>query len=47
MLAEAHPLNPEAYERIQALRRAVYDSNDYQEGIAAFFEKRSPTFQGT
>ncbi|HZS88051.1 MAG TPA: methylmalonyl-CoA decarboxylase [Chloroflexota bacterium] len=47
VLAEAHPLNPEAYERIQALRRAVYDSNDYQEGIAAFFEKRSPTFQGT
>jgi methylmalonyl-CoA decarboxylase len=46
VLTEAHPLNPEAYERIQALRRAVYDSNDYQEGITAFFEKRPPTFQG-
>ena len=46
VLANAHPLNPEAYERIQALRREVYDSNDYQEGIRAFFEKRKPVFRG-
>jgi methylmalonyl-CoA decarboxylase len=45
-LANAHPLNPEAYERIQALRREVYDSSDYQEGIRAFFEKRKPMFRG-
>ena len=25
-IAHAHPLTPEAYERIQALRREVYDS---------------------
>ena len=46
VLASAHPLNPEAYERIQALRREVYDSGDYQEGINAFLEKRKPVFQG-
>lgn len=46
VLAGAHPLNPEAYERIQALRREVYDSNDYQEGIHAFLEKREPVFLG-
>jgi methylmalonyl-CoA decarboxylase len=47
VLANAHPLTPEAYERIQALRREVYDSDDYQEGIRAFLERREPAFQGT
>jgi methylmalonyl-CoA decarboxylase len=46
VLANAHPLNPETYERLQSLRREVYDSNDYQEGIRAFLEKRPPQFQG-
>lgn len=46
VLSEAAPLNPEAFERVQALRRRVYDSQDYQEGIQAFLEKRKPNFVG-
>lgn len=47
VLSNAHPLTPEAYERIQALRREAYDSDDYQEGIAAFKQKRPPVFRGS
>ena len=46
VLGEAHPLNPEAFQRIQSIRRRIYDSADYQEGIRAFFERRAPQFQG-
>jgi methylmalonyl-CoA decarboxylase len=44
ILGNALPLSPEAFERIQALRRLVYDSQDYQEGLRAFVEKRPPVF---
>lgn len=46
LLSDAHPMTPDAFERIQALRRKVYNSHDYEEGIAAFLEKRKPRFTG-
>ncbi len=46
LLEAAHPLVPEEFERVQSLRRRVYDSSDYQEGLRAFFEKRKPIFRG-
>ena len=46
LLANAHDLSPLMFERIQSLRRVVYNSQDYQEGIRAFLEKRTPTFTG-
>jgi methylmalonyl-CoA decarboxylase len=46
VLTQAQPLTVEIFERIQGVRRRIYDSDDYQEGIRSFFEKRKPVFKG-
>jgi len=39
-------LPPIFFERISGLRRKVYDSHDYAEGIRSFKEKRKPVYKG-
>ena len=46
VLAGAKAVTPRGFEKVQGLRRIVYDSHDYHEGIRAFKEKRKPVFTG-
>jgi len=46
LLLSGQVLASETFESIQGMRREVYDSADYEEGIQAFKEKRPPAFKG-
>jgi enoyl-CoA hydratase len=46
LVAEAQWLGPDARAEIAALEAAAFASNDLQEGLAAFAEKRTPDFHG-
>lgn len=46
MLVASRPMTPDTLERIQGMRRQVWQSHDYEEGIRAFREKRRPEFTG-
>jgi methylmalonyl-CoA decarboxylase len=46
VLTDYQPVAAQVYERVQGLRREVYDSSDYLEGLEAFAEKRKPIFHG-
>jgi methylmalonyl-CoA decarboxylase len=46
LLTRGSLIDAETAERIQAIRRKVYDSEDYAEGIRSFKEKRPPNFHG-
>jgi methylmalonyl-CoA decarboxylase len=46
-LTDARSLTSDDFERLTALRRDAWTSEDYQEGIRAFTQKRAPRFDGS
>jgi hypothetical protein len=45
-LSDARMISPDTYERLHGLRRDAYFGPEYQEGIQAFLQKRTPDFDG-
>lgn len=46
VLADFQPIAAQVFERLQDMRREVYESKDYIEGIQSFLEKRPAVFTG-
>ena len=46
LLDDARVIPPDLSARMLELRRQVYGTSDYQEGLCAFREKRAPQFRG-
>lgn len=46
VLTDYQPIAAQVFERIQDMRRQVYESADFQEGINSFLEKRKAVFRG-
>lgn len=46
-LTDARPMTSELFEHLTSLRRNAWRSNDYQEGLAAFLQRRTPDFTGS
>jgi methylmalonyl-CoA decarboxylase len=45
-LTDASPMTSETFERLTSNRRTAWRSNDYQEGVLAFKERRTANFSG-
>jgi len=46
VLADYQPIAAQVFERLQDMRRVVYESKDYIEGVQSFLQKRPAVFTG-
>ena len=45
-LSQRASMSPELFEELHEMRKGAWESEDMQEGISSFFEKRLPKFVG-